>query len=332
MLGAMKKVVVTGATGHIGANLVRELLARGYRVAALIRKSSQALAGLDIERHDGDVLDVDSLYRAFRGVEQVFHLAAYISIQPGERDRLHAVNVEGTRNVLQACCRQGVATLVHFSSIHALDMSQLDHPVTEKTRLLHDGEGSEYDCSKAMADRLVRDNECASLTTRIIYPTAVIGPHDFSGSLTGQAIVKMASGRLPVLVEGGFDWVDARDVVAGAVDAAEKGADGDRYLLSGHYRSVTEMARLVSGLCNVAAPRLTIPRWLAALAVPFIGAWARVRRESPLFTRDSLAALAANPEICHQLATQKLGYRPRPFETSIENVLKATGHMNGART
>jgi len=332
MLTTMKKVAVTGASGHIGANLVRELLARGYRVAVLVRKSSRALEGLDVVRHDGDVLDTESLCKAFRGCEQVYHLAAYVTIQGGEWDKLYPVNVEGTRNVLKACCKEGVATLVHFSSIHALDMNSQGHPVTEETRLLGDGQGSEYDCSKAQSEALVRGNECASLSTRIIYPTAVIGPNDFSGSLTGQAIEKMARGRLPVLVSGGFDWVDARDLVAGAIDAAEKGVDGDRYILSGHYRSVTEMAQLISGLCNVAAPRLTVPRCLAALAVPFIGAWARLRQEAPLFTRDSLAALAANPGISHQKATDKLGYGPRLFEDSIEDTLAATCHLNGLKT
>lgn len=332
MLTAMKKVAVTGAAGHIGANLVRELLARGYRVAALVRQSSRALEGLDIERHGGDVLDNESLCKAFRGCEQVYHLAACVTIQSGEWEKLYSVNVEGTRNVLQACCTEGVATLVHFSSIHALDMCSQGHPVTEDTRLLTEGNGSAYDRSKAQADALVRGNECASLSTRIIYPTAVIGPNDFNGSMTGLAIGKMACGQLPVLVSGGFDWVDARDVAAGAIDAAKIGADGDRFILSGHYRNVIEMAHLVSGLCKVAAPRLTVPRWLAALAVPFIGAWARLRHESPLFTSDSLAALAANPNVSHKKATQRLGYEPRPFETSIEDTLADTGHLEGLKS
>ncbi len=332
MLTPMKKVAVTGAAGHIGANLVRELLARAYRVAALVRKSSRALEGLDVERHDGNVQDIESLCRAFRGADTVFHLAAHVTINDGEWDTLQAVNVEGTRKVLQACCEERVSMLVHFSSIHALDMHPLDRPVTEENRLLDGSEGSEYERSKAQADRLVRDNDCASLSTRIIYPTAVIGPNDFSGSLTGQAIGKMASGRLPVLVTGGFDWVDVRDVAAGAVDAAEKGADGDRYILSGHYRGVTEMAHLISSLSGVAAPRLTVPRWLAAMGVPLAGAWARVRNETPLYTRDSLAALAANQNISHTLATQKLGYRPRPFETSIEDTLVASSQMDGLKS
>jgi dihydroflavonol-4-reductase len=325
MLTAMRKVAVTGAAGHIGANLVRELLARGYRVAALVRKSSRALEGLEVERHSGDVLDTDSLCRAFAGAEQVYHLAAHVTIQPGKWETLRSVNVEGTRNVLQACRAEGVATLVHFSSIHALDMLPLGRPVTEENRLLAEGEGSEYDRSKALSERLVRGNDCQSLSTRILYPTAVVGPNDFSQSLTGHAIGQMASGRLPVLVQGGFDWVDARDVAAGAIDAVEKGANGDRYILSGHYRSVAELAQVISELSGVRAPFVTVPPWLAGLFTPLMAAWARLRGGEPLYTRESLTTLKANPDVSHALATQKLDYRPRPFEDSLRDTLAAAG-------
>ncbi len=332
MLTIMNRVVVTGASGHIGANLVRALLARHYRVAALVRKSSRALEGLDVERRNGDVRDPDSLREAFRGADQVYHLAGRISIQRGHWEALHAVNVEGTRNVLRACCREGVATLVHFSSIHALDMRPLGRPVTEDTPLLDGVGGGEYERSKAQADRLVRANDCTSLSTRIIYPTAVIGPHDHHGSLTGQAIGRMARGSLPMLVAGGFDWVDARDVAQGAIDAAEKGADRDRYLLSGHYRSVSELAQEISALGGARPPRYSVSPQLAAVFAPFMGAWAKLRGEEPLYTRDSLATLRANPDVSHARAAQKLGYRPRPFECSIADTLAFMGYTELLKT
>lgn len=329
MLTVMKKVTVTGAAGHIGANLVRELLARGYRVAVLVRKSSRALEGLDVERHDGDVLDFESLRKAFRGAAQVYHLAARISIRSGQFEKLHSVNVEGTRNVLQACCAEGVDTLVHFSSIHALDMNPVGRPVTEGNRLLGADEGSDYDRTKALSERLVRDNDCPSLTTRIINPTAVIGPHDYNRSLTGQAIARMAGGRLPMLIAGGFDWVDARDLAAAAVSAAERGADGDRYIISGHYRTVSEMARAIASLGGARPPRLTVAPWLAGLFAPLMEAWARVRGEEPLYTRESLATLKANPDVSHALAATRLNFQPRPFEDSIRDTLAALSQLKG---
>ena len=320
----MKKVAVTGASGHIGANLVRELLQRGYEVVTLIRQSSLALEGLDVIRVDGDVLDPASLGRAFRGVEQVYHLAAYISIQPADNEKLERVNIEGTRNVLEACRSEGVSTLVHFSSIHALELEPLDRPVTEDNPLLgkRTGKGGDYDYSKADAERLVRQNSCEALGTRIIYPTAVLGPNDYHGSLFGQAIVKMAHGRLPAMVSGGFNWVDARDVAWGAVETAEQGADGGRYILSGHYLGVSEVAAVIAELTGVAAPRLTFPNWVAGLFAPLMSGWARLSGQAPLYTRDSLAALTANKVMSHAKASREFAYQPRAFRDSMRDVLR----------
>lgn len=320
----MKRVAVTGASGHIGANLVRELIDRGYEVVALIRNTSAALEGLDVIRVHGELSDRQSLSRAFKGVEQVYHLAAFISIQSGVNEELELVNVEGTRNVLEACQSEGVSTLVYFSSIHALELEPLDQAVTEENPLLgpRTGHGGDYDYSKAQAELLVRQNNCESLTTRIIYPTAVFGPNDFNLSLFGQAIVKMAHGRLPVLVAGGFDWVDARDVAWGAVEAAERAGDGDRFILSGQYLNVSEVAEVISGLTGVAAPRYSCPAWLAGLFAPMMGVWARLLNESPIYTRDSLAALSTNKVMSHSKATKTLAYQPRPFHQSMKDALR----------
>jgi len=324
-----KKVAVTGASGHIGANLVRELLGRGYEVVALVRNSHLALDGLDIEQVHGDILDVRSLSRAFRGVEQVYHLAALISIQPGNRENLERVNVEGTRNVIKACREAGVGTLVHFSSIHALDQEPLDQPVTEDNPLADDRDAhvADYDQSKARADRLVRDIDCATLATRIIYPTAVFGPNDFKLSLFGQVIGKLARGELPALVAGGFDWVDARDVAWGAAEAAEKGADGDRFMLSGHYLGMPEVAAVIAELSGVRAPKFACPLWLAGLFAPLMTGWAMVSGETPLYTRDSLAALKANKVMSHAKASRELAYSPRPFRESMADTLSFYYHQ-----
>lgn len=320
----MKKVAVTGASGHIGANLVRELLGRGYQVMVLIRQTSDALEGLDVTRVYGDLADVQSLCKAFNDAEQVYHLAAHISIQAGDNDRLELVNIEGTKNVVEACQSEGVSTLIYFSTIHALNLKPYDQPATEDNPLLAErtGYGADYDYSKAGAERLVRQNSCKTLGTRIIYPTAVLGPNDFNRSLFGQAILKMAHGRLPALVSGGFDFVDVRDVAWGAVEAAERGADGDRFILSGHYLSMSEVAAVVAELTGIAAPRLTFPGWLAGLFAPLMSGWARLTGQSPLYTRYSLATLCTNKVISHARATRELSYQPRSFRESMDDALR----------
>lgn len=326
----MKKVAVTGASGHIGANLVRQLLKRGYRVVALVRQSTRALDGLAVEKVEGDLLDVNSLCLAFKDVELVFHLAAYISIKTGDQKKLESINVQGTANVLKACQSEGVSTLVYFSTIHAIDHHPLERAVTEENSLVTrpQDRGSSYDYTKAQAERLVRSNCESSLSTRIIYPTAVVGPNDFELSLFGQAALKMAQGRLPALVAGGFDWVDVRDVAWAAIEAAEKGVDKDRFILSGQHLAMSEVAAVIESLTGVAAPRFTSPLWLARASAPLMGAWARVRQEEPLYTSVSLSALSSNKTISHARAAEKLAYRPRPFHESMRDALLFYARFN----
>lgn len=319
-----KTVAVTGASGHIGANLIRELLARGYRVVVLVRHSGAAFEDLDVVKVKGDILDPASLRSAFSGVEHVYHLAAHISIESGDKEKLQQVNIDGTRHVMEACQSEGVSTLIHFSSIHALNPEPLDQPVTEDSPLLGEqtGRGGDYDYSKAAADRLIRQNQCKTLGTRIIYPTAVFGPNDFRLSLFGQALVKMARGRLPALITGGFDWVDARDVAWATVEAAENGKNGDRFLLSGHYLTMSEVAAVVAEITGVSAPALTCPAWLAGVFAPLMGAWSYLTGQSPLYTRDSLAALSTNKIMSHEKASAQLGYTPRPFRRSMKDAIE----------
>lgn len=317
------RVVVTGASGHIGANLVRELAGRGYRVSALVRESSRALDGIGVQKIAGDILDLQSLRGAFRGADQVYHLAAFTSMQPGDYKKMESVNIEGTKNVLRACRSEGVSTLAYFSSTHALQQAPGDRAVTEQSPLISRKrkDAGVYEYSKAMADRTVRDCDNTALSTRILYPSAVIGPNDFELSLMGQAILKMARSELPVLVNGAYDWVDARDVSRGAVEAVEKGSGGDRYILSGHRVSISGFAGLVAELTGGKAPSLTCPTWLAKFFAPAVEKWAAWRGETPMYTRDALSAMDSPALFSHSLATEQLGYRPRPFRRSVQDAL-----------
>jgi dihydroflavonol-4-reductase len=315
-------VVITGASGHIGANLSRALMAQGVPTRCLVHVNCRALDGLDTEIVRGDVRDVDSLCRAFEGADIVYHLAACISLSMKDWPVLEAVNVLGTRNVVEACRRTGVRRLVHFSSIHALTQEPLSIPVDESRPLAESRRYPPYDRSKAAAEREVRRAIDAGLDAVIIYPTAIIGPHDYEPSYFGEALLSLAQRRLPALVTGGFDWVDVRDVVAGALRAAEKAAAGARYLLSGHWVSMCDIAAMVSEITGVPANRLVCPLWLAHIGAPFIQAASRLNGRRPLYTGVSLRALKSNRNISHERATRDLGYRPRPFRETLVDTLR----------
>jgi dihydroflavonol-4-reductase len=315
-------VVVTGANGHIGANLVRALIDSGRRTRCMVHVNRRAINGLDAELVYGDVGDLDSLCTAFRGAEVVYHLAASISLSMRDWDSLEAVNVVGTRNVVEACLRTNVRRLVHFSSIHAMVQEPFSVPVDEMRPLAISKHYPPYDRSKAGAENEIRRGIEYGLDAIIVNPTAVIGPNDYEPSYFGEVLLLMACCKLPALVTGGFDWVDVRDVIEGAIRAEKRAPTGEKYLLSGHWVSMCDIAAMVSDITGVRRPRLTCPLWLAHLGVPFVKLMSRMNGKRPLYTDVSLRALRSNRRISHEKATRELDYHPRPFRETVIDTLR----------
>jgi dihydroflavonol-4-reductase len=315
-------VVVTGATGHLGANLVRALIAQGRPVRCLVHVNSRPIDGLPVEIVPGDVSDLDSLCRAFQGADVVYHLAARISLSIDDWPALEAINVAGTRNVVEACLKAGVRRLVHISSIHALAQEPLSVPVDESRPLVVSRRCPPYDRSKAAAEVVVRRAIERGLDAVIIYPTAILGPYDYQPSYFGEALLLLARHKLPALVTGGFDWVDVRDVVAGAMLAEEQAPRGAGYLLSGHWVSMCDVAAGVAEITGVPAARFVCPLWLARASAPIIKGISRLNGKRPLYTDVSLRALQSNRRISHDKATRELGYQPRPFRETLVDTLR----------
>jgi dihydroflavonol-4-reductase len=312
------RTVVTGAAGHVGANLVRLLLERGHRVRATVYNDTRGLDGLDgVERVEVDVLNPDSLAEAFRAADVVFHLAAVIAIV-GDRDRMQEVNVRGTRNVAQACLRSGVGRLIHFSSIHAFSHLPKAQPITEARGQAVPG-AMPYDLSKAAGERQVLEAVEQGLEAVILNPTAILGPHDYKPSHMGQVLLDLHRRKFPALVEGGFDWVDVRDVVGAAVRAAKVGRSGERYLLSGRWATFQELAEHVEEVTGVRAPRWVSPMWLARVGAPFASTFNRLLGRRPLYTSSSLRALRCHKSVVSDKAREGLGYRPRPLSDTVRD-------------
>lgn len=328
-------IVVTGANGHVGANLVRELLRRGARVRAVIHRRDDALRGLEVERVPGDVRDPDSLRRAFDGAEIVYHLAAVISITGDRGGLVSAVNVAGVRNVVDAALDRRVKRLVHFSSLHAFEQEPFDEPLDEGRPRVSAADRPAYDRSKAAGEREVRAGVERGLDAVIVNPSGILGPYDFEPSRMGRLLLRLHHGTLPALIGGGFDWVDVRDVVASALAAAERGRTGESYLLSGEWRSVPELARLAAA-AGARPPRLTCPDALARAVAPAALVLGKLTRREPLFTPESLRALRSNRKVVHDKATRELGHAPRPLENTVRDayawfaeagIIKARGEL-----
>ena len=150
----------------------------------------------------------------------------------------------------------------------------------------------------------------------------VIGPFDYRVSHMGQVLLALGRSKLPALVEGGFDWVDVRDVADGAIRAAERAPAGARYLLSGNWVSVRDLAREAEGVTGVRAPRWLSPMGLARFGAPLVVLYGRLLGRRPFFTPAALEALRANRQVSHARATHELGYQPRPFSETLEDTYR----------
>jgi len=316
-------ILVTGPTGHIGNVLVRQLLQSGEHVRALVlpRDDLTPLCGLDVELVLGDVLDTDSLKRAMRGVEDVFHLAGMISIMPGSNEFVRRVNLQGTQNVLQAAQEMDVRRLVYASSIHAF--RRVPHGVLIDETIPFDPENaiSSYDQSKALASLAVLEAAQQGLNAVIACPTGVIGPYDYKRSEMGQLVLDCLDGKPQLYVEGAYDFVDVRDVVQGLMLVREKGQIGETYIFSGEKLDVKHLLESIWEYTGGRVLRMKVPLALARFIANFTPAYYRLTRTRPRITPYSLKTLVSNADITHEKATRELGYAPRSFsETIIDTI------------
>ena len=320
-MGTSSLTVVTGASGLVGGNLVRALLADKRRVRALVHQDCRALQDLDIEIAKADLMDRTSLEAAFSGAEVVYHLAGSISLRMDNWDELEAVNVGGTRNVVEACLSRGIRRLVYFSSIHALQQEPFDQTLDETRPFLDDPQAPPYERSKVAAEHVVSQAVEKGLDAVIIIPTAILGPNDYKPSYIGRALQLLARRRIPALVEGGYDWVDVRDIVFGAMQAERLGQSGERFILSGHWYSIRDVAGAAAEICGVSSFYPVVPLRLAEFAAPLMAKLTSLNGSEPLYSTAMLNALRSNRHISHAHAAQRLAYHPRPFSETLADTL-----------
>ena len=314
------KIAITGINGHVGNNLCRKLIDNGHRVRGLIYHDTESINDLDIETVKGDILSPELLESLFDGIDVAIHLAAIISIEKNESE-LFRVNVDGTRNVIEACKKAGVSKLIHFSTIHAIEHLPLDEVLDENRPIIKHSK-IKYEQSKADGDRLVHELCGNDLDFIIFNPTAIIGPNDFKPSLMGQVLIRLARNQMPMLVPGGYDWVDVRDISDAVAKAIELDISGERYLLSGGWKSLKELSLIVGKVTGNKTPTMIAPMAMAKVGLPFIQTWARIRKEHPLYTRDSLDVIQmSSKNISHAKAERDLGFKARPLEVTVRDTI-----------
>ncbi len=316
-------ILVTGATGHLGNVLARKLCAQGAQVRALLLPDDCGtfLEGLDVECVPGNVLDPDSLRQAMQGVDLVYHLAGIVSIVPSRTDLMWRVNVDGVHNVAQAALLSGVRRVVHVSSIHAFQTMPQGTITDETTPLALDAPPDCYNRTKAEGTVRMLDAVAQGLDAVIICPTGIIGPHDYLQSEMGVLIRNFARRRLHVLIDGGYDFVDVRDVVNGLLGAADRGERGELYILSGFNTPLTQIHRIVQELAGIRTPTFIVPFQLARVTARWMERLYRWSNSVPRFTTYSLDTVRENAIFSHEKATRTFDYQPRPLRETVKDVL-----------
>jgi dihydroflavonol-4-reductase len=310
-------IAVTGPTGHVGPCLIPELLEHGHRVRAVVYGDASVLDGLDVEKVPGDVRDLDSMRAAFAGQDIVIHLAAHISVQAKDEPLMQAVNVGGVKNAATAALEAGVKRFVHVSSVHAYDTWRLDEPLTE-THAKADRPGlPPYDRSKAAGERALRGVIAEGLDAVILNPVGILGPKDHRPSLMGTVLKEMVRGRMPIVPDGGFCWVDVRDVVQAIIAAIEVAETGENYLLSSEKVSTIEFHRMSRRAMGRRSRAVRAPMPLLRAVSRVAPVLAPVSPVMNGFTADSLHALDARLTVDVRKARRALGFNPRPMAHTV---------------
>lgn len=327
------KILVTGATGFVGSNLVRQLVAQGATVRVLHRRSSrlQLLSGLPIECVIGDITDRDSVMHAVEGADVIYHVAGAVSFWPRDRARLVKVNVQGTRHIVQAAVRHRVRRLVYTSSIATIGYRDDGRPADETTPYNWARYGIPYMETKWAAEREVLVGVEQGLDAVIVNPAVIFGPRDVNFH-SGRMIQFIQQGKLPGYPPARMTVCDIDDVVEGHLRAMERGRTGHRYILGGETLSFREIFRTIAQVVGVPFPDREIPvsvYFLVALGHELVG-WLGGR--PPAMTRDMITAMRRQScGYSSEKACAELGYRITPFRETIEKAYrwyKENGHLS----
>jgi dihydroflavonol-4-reductase len=302
------------------------LIAAGHNVRTLVRPQSDRrnLFGIDCEIITGDLTEPESLERAVRGCEAVFHVAADYRLWVPDRQQMNRVNVQGTVDLIRAAATAGVSRIVYTSSVATLRLRDDGFPADEEAQAeLSDMIGA-YKQSKFLAEqevkRLVAD---AKIPVVIAKPSTPFGPGDVRPTPTGRMVVEAASGRMPAYVNTGLNVVHVDDVAAGHLLAYEKGAIGESYILGGENRTLRWILETVAELTGQRPPRIRLPHWFVT---PVAHIWEEITRlrgyGEPMLTVDSVRMARKLMYFSSEKARRELGYSSRPAVEALRDELE----------
>jgi dihydroflavonol-4-reductase len=327
----LQTVFVTGATGLLGNNLVRELVGRGVAVRALARSAEKAaqqfggVAGVDVVL--GDMADVAAFGDALRGCDAVFHTAAFFrdNYKGGKHwSTLERVNVDGTAHLIEYAYRAGVRRFVQTSSIAVL--SGRPGQLIDEESVRDPADADDYYRSKILADRAVQAFllRHPGMHASFVLPGWMWGPGDIGPTSAGQVALDTVRGKMPGLVPGSFSVVDARDVALAQIAAAERGRSGERYLAAGRHMTMRELMPLIGRVAGVATPTRALPVPLLYALAGVQEVYARLTGKPILLSLATVRLMLKEAErsrFSHEKSARELGLAFRPLDDTLRDVI-----------
>mgnify|MGYP001070302832 CR=1 FL=1 len=313
-------VMLTGATGFVGANLLDVLLERGFRVRCFVRDENLARSFLptqDIELFQGDVRDPEALERCAKGCQIIFHTAADYRLWVPDPDRMYATNVQGTRNVLEAAKKAQVERVVYTSSVGALGIPKDGSPGTEDTPVSLEDMVGHYKRSKFLAEKEALSSAREGLDVVVVSPSTPIGPKDRKPTPTGRMIVDFLRGRMPAYLDTGLNIVHVRDVAEGHILAMEKGRKGEKYILGNENLTLREIFQLLESVSGRKAPRIRLPRWPILIMAYILEGVSRITKREPSIPLDGVRMAAKKMFFDPSKAIRELGLPQTPVRQAL---------------
>ena len=323
----MIKYLVTGAAGHLGMNIVKKLVDNGEKVSVFVLPNDKNVKYLPslVEINYGDVTNnssVDNFIKKNSDNEIIFiHCAGIVSIASKYNELTYDVNVKGTKNVVDICLKYKVKRLVYISSVHAIKELPKNEVISETNHFNKDEVVGLYAKTKAEATNYVLESTKKGLDVVIVHPSGIVGPYDYGRGHITQLIIDFCKGHLTAGINGGYDFVDARDVAEGVILATKKGIKGECYILSNKYFKIKDLIKILSKVTGKKEINVYLPLWFAKVTAPLSEFYYKILKQPPLYTSYSLYTLQSNANFSHDKATKELGYNPRSFEETIKDTV-----------
>lgn len=320
------RAFITGGTGLLGSNLVRLLLEQGHHVTALVRsqrKAAQVLGNLPVTLVEGDMSDVNAWSSALAGCDTLFHTAAYFReyYAPGDHwATLKAINIDATLQLFAAAHAHGVAKVIYVSSSGVIGPNPNGGSSDETTPPGKGAMENLYFRSKVLGEQAIAQFlETHALDVVLILPGWIFGPGDGAPTTSGQVVLDLLDRKLPAIPPGGSSIVDVRDVAQAMINSVERGRRGERYIVSGPYASLADVAQTVERVAGVRAPKLRLPYPVALSYAWMAQTYAQLTGTSTLVTVNGVRSMYERISLTSAKAERELGATFRPLEDTLRD-------------